>query len=801
MIRSARHGGKWLGDRRGASLALARYVHVEREGWEPKVREFGDLHPILRRQLRRSGIASIDAVPEQEAWRTFLDRITTVYEEAADAEELNERALGLASVEMQGLYLNLEQRVADRTREIELALANLEAANAAVAESEQRYRLLAENASDIVWRLDADGVMVWVSPAVESVLGWEPKQLLGTHVRDLVHPDDQGDTASWTAKILEGEVPPPLESRWQAADGSYRWLSLHARRIADSDGSMNGLIVGMRDIHEEVLARAALDRSQNLLRLAIDGAPQGMAVAGLDLSFRQVNPALCTMLGRDQEWMLSHSVRDVVFPEDFEADLAGRSKLRDGAVEKNIQECRWRKSDGSIVWVLHSTGLLRDAQNNPLFYVSHIQDNTEAHKLGAELAFRASHDPLTGLTNRDKLEERIATALNFKQRRGGAAGLLFCDLDYFSSVNSTYGHAAGDEVLRMVAQRMTSVLRADDIVTRIGGDEFVVVLAQVYDMPAAATVAEKLRAAISEPMQIDETHVTTTTMSIGVALADPDIDAHRLLRNADAAMYEAKNAGRNRVVLHNDASTARAEMDIRTGLADGQFVPWFQPIVNLVDGAVIGYEALVRRVRPDGSISTPADFLPVAERTTLITELDLHILNECVQMLGQLSAPMHVSVNVSAATLASSNYAKCVIDALTASGVDPTRLHLEFTETALLSVTTDVRQAMSELADLGVRWYVDDFGTGYSSIAHLRDLPVAGLKLDLSFTAGLGSDDPTCEQLASALVGLADGLGLDTVAEGVETPQQAAILRAQGWLHAQGWLYGRPVAMNRVAGR
>ncbi|MEI8081814.1 MAG: EAL domain-containing protein, partial [Actinomycetes bacterium] len=195
--------------------------------------------------------------------------------------------------------------------------------------------------------------------------------------------------------------------------------------------------------------------------------------------------------------------------------------------------------------------------------------------------------------------------------------------------------------------------------------------------------------------------------------------------------------------------------------------------------------------RPDGCVIDPAGFLPLAERTDLITEVDQAVLVQSVQRLRALAAPLFVAVNVSATSIATRGYAQQVTETLNNSGVDPIRLHLEFTETALLGTTDGVKQAMAELSGIGVRWYVDDFGTGYSSISHLRDLPVAGLKLDLSFTAGLVSKDPTCENLAQALVGLAGGLGLDTVAEGIETQQQADILIAQGWQHGQGWLHGR----------
>ena len=427
-----------------------------------------------------------------------------------------------------------------------LLMVNAESRMALEA-SETNYRLLAENATDIVWRLDEDSVMVWVSPSLESVLGWKPEQLLGTKPRELTHPEDQEVLSRRREALFTGEPIPESELRMRAADGSYRWMSVQVRPTRTDDGDVDGVIVGLRDIHDQVLAREALERSENLFRVAMDGAPQGMAVVGLDLQFLQVNRALGEMLARDESWLLSHTLRDVISPEDLEADLAGNNELFAGTAQRIVREGRWLRADGSALWVVHSTGLLRDENDNPLFHVSHIQDNTVAHERNAELAYRASHDPLTGLMNREQLQQRITDALLFRPRRPGQTAVLYCDVDHFKAINDGHGHAAGDEVLRVVARRMASVLRAGDTIARIGGDEFVAVLAQVYDLDAAATVAEKVRLAVSQPVTLEDGSVIPIEMSVGVSLAGPDIDAHRLLRNADAALYEAKNAGRNQV--------------------------------------------------------------------------------------------------------------------------------------------------------------------------------------------------------------------------------------------------------------
>jgi len=665
-------------------------------------------------------------------------------------------------------------------------------AGQALEASQRQYRLLAENATDAVFLLDSAGVVRWVSPSIQAVMGYDPGVLVGTDSTDLVHPEDLAQLGTVRAQAATGESASDFELRMRTADGRYRWVAGATGPALDADGNVVGRITSMRDVHERVLAGQELARSEQTFRLAMDGAPQGMAVVGLQQNFLQVNPALCAILGRDEQWMLAHTVRDVIHPDDLETCRAEQEALLTGTAHTSAHDGRWRRADGSNVWVVHSIGLLRDEQDQPLFYVMHVQDNTDAHRVREELASRANHDPLTGLINRNQLQAHLVHLLTVTPHPGVLPAVLFCDLDFFKPVNDQYGHAAGDAVLVTTAHRIASTLRSGDTVARLGGDEFVVVLDGVPDVDAAIAIAQKVRAVVAEPIPIGHEQTVNVTISVGIAMATDDIDGHRLLRNADAALYRAKDGGRDQIAVFNDAATSRAEANIRHGLAHGQFVPWFQPIVNLADGALVGYEALVRWVRPDGCVVDPAGFLPLAERTDLITELDHAVLEKSVQRLRGLAAPLFVAVNVSATSIATDGYALRIIETLNSSGVDPARLHLEFTETALLGTTASVKQAMSALSNIGVRWYVDDFGTGYSSISHLRDLPVAGLKLDLSFTTELGSHDPTSESLAQALIGLADGLGLDTVAEGIETQQQAAILIAQGWQHGQGWLYGRP---------
>jgi len=425
--------------------------------------------------------------------------------------------------------------------------ASLAAADA-LAEAERLYHLVAENTTDAVFLLDSSGVFTWVSPAVERVMGHEPSALIGTHSIDLVHPEDMPTILSMIAEVERGSRVVHWEARMRTASGRYRWVSAASGPARDPDGRVVGRLTTARDIHEQVLARQALARSEQTFRLALEGAPHGMAVVGLHGRFQQVNDSLCDLAGYDRAWFSEHSEADLIYPADAESDWAARDRLLAGDAEYDIQEARVVAASGNVLWVQHSLALVRDEHGMPLFYVSQYQDISDARASKANLQYRADHDSLTGLINREELQQRIGRILAQKQRRRGVFALLFCDLDHFKGINDTYGHAAGDHVLKSVADRIASVLRDTDEVARLGGDEFVVVLPEVFDLAAAAEVAQKIRDAVAQPLSVDHGQISIT-ISVGIALAAPGIEANRLLRDADVALYEAKGSGRDRIAV------------------------------------------------------------------------------------------------------------------------------------------------------------------------------------------------------------------------------------------------------------
>jgi len=429
----------------------------------------------------------------------------------------------------------------------------------------------------------------------------------------------------------------------------------------------------------------------------------------------------------------------------------------------------------------------------------------------AELAHRASHDPLTGLPNRRAFVEEVERALKRHTRQARAAkgrvAVLFVDVDDFKVVNDSLGHGAGDRLLEAVAERLSATLRPQDVVARFGGDEFTVLVADVADAADALRVAGRLADALRPPILLDG-EARFVTASVGLAVAGDHgspAAANGLLQDADAAMYRAKERGKARCEIFDDSmrevAVRRLELEgsLREALANGQLHLDYQPQVRLPDGEITGVEALIRWRHPQLGTISPAEFVPMAERLGLIVEIGAWVIREACCQARRWDRDLEVAVNVSTRQLAHGGLTATVRDALADSGLAPHRLCLEITETALMADIDRARAILAELRELGVLLAVDDFGVGHASLRHLRELlPVDILKVDKSFVDGVVDD---CEDAAivAAVVRLAVGLGLECVAEGVETAEQAAELAAMGCHIAQGYHFARPLAPERVA--
>jgi diguanylate cyclase (GGDEF)-like protein/PAS domain S-box-containing protein len=681
-------------------------------------------------------------------------------------------------------------------RDVEDLVRAREASVAAQAEVEQAYQLLVEFGAAVVHRGDGTGHLTWVSESVQDVLGFSPGEMVGEQVLDFVHPDDHLRVPD-VYEVAQGTAADSVDIRVRTKAGGYRWMEARARPVIDEEGAVVTVVGGWRDIDEFRRARSALAESESLLQTAVRSAAIGMALTDVHGSFLMVNPALARLLRYDEEWLLSHEIGDVLEPGALESVLVARQSLLDRDIEAYEDELPLRRADGEQVWARVSAVLIRGEDDQVLSILLQIADVTAEHAAQAQLSYQAFHDALTGLRNRAWILDVLEVDLAEAARNGGRVGVFFIDLDNFKLVNDSLGHQAGDEVLMAVADRLQSSLRPGDRVGRFGGDEFVVVVPQVAALRDIEHVAERISSTIAQELTV-QGHRIVPTASMGIALSGEHSTASSLLRDTDSALFRAKDAGRARWHFFDEAMHAQAvarltiEDEVRRALDAGEFVVHYQPIVRLEDGTVTGHEALVRWQHPERGLVPPAEFLAVAEESGLIVALGRQVLDQVCARLASSPELGPVNVNQSAVEISARDWMAEFVATLERHGIDPSRLVVEVTETAVLSMFDASRGDLLALRDLGVGIQVDDFGTGFSSISLLRDLPVTGLKLDAGFVRDLFDGESPADALAAGVAGLASGLHLLSIAEGIETPEQLAILRAQGWTHGQGYLFGRP---------
>ncbi len=668
-------------------------------------------------------------------------------------------------------------------------------AQEAVATSERRYRLLAENVSDTVMHADGDHIL-WVSPALTATLGWAPEDWIGHRVSEFAHPEAVPGFEDMRRARRAGQA---TVSRLQAlaADGSYHWIETHAKPYLDEDGVQIGSVTSFRLVDAEVAAEQAIRESEARYRLLAENGSDVVYQLDAGGLFTWVSPAVTEALGWHPADLVGTSPVDLIHLDDRAAVEARRQAFHTGEVVAP-HSIRFRTSAGQHRWMSARTRPLFDELGAMVGAVVALRDVTSEREAQDELAFRAFHDPLTGLKNRAWVLDMLDADLRAAERRGSQLGVMFIDLDNFKVVNDSLGHIAGDDVLATIAQRVSAVLRPDDRLGRFGGDEFVVVVPDVGEVHELEVIAERLSSAIAVELMVDQ-HRIVPTASIGIAVSTPASTSESLLRDTDSALFRAKGAGRARWHFFDEEMHAQAvsrltiEDELRRAIDEHQFVVHYQPIVRLSDAAVVGHEALVRWNHPSRGLLYPVDFLPVAEDSGLIVDIGHQVLHQvCELIAADPGLPGPISVNKSPLQIARPGWRDLFVEVIESHGVDPSSIVIELTETAVLNVLELTRDDLLHVRDLGIGIHMDDFGTGFSSISLLRDLPVTGIKLDRSFTSLLTVEDSPTNVLAAGLAGLADGLHLQSIAEGVETAEQAAILLAQGWTHGQGWLYGRP---------
>jgi len=668
----------------------------------------------------------------------------------------------------------------------------LPAADSSVREHASLLRLVANSVPALMAFYDADTLRcLFANAAYARTFGFDEQSVLGRTLEEIIGPEANRAIAPYVEQLRRHHKPAHYE-RQLATPAGARWLEVQLLPHFDAGGALSGAFVLINDITRHREAERALRESEERLSKFMDASAEGI-VFHKDGFVTDANLPAQQMLGLTLAEMLGRSTLDFVAPDQrprVQEVMAARSEI---AYESAIVDRHGLRIP--VEFIVRT--IERGGEKLRMTIVRDLRAVEEAR---ARIHHLAHHDPLTGLLNRAAFMERLG-ALMRGHRAGDARGaLLFVDLDHFKRVNDSLGHLAGDRLLQTLAERLTTLLREGDLVARFGGDEFMVALPGALPLARVQEVADQVLAALGAPLTLHGRTISVTP-SVGIALYPEH--AHTpadLVKNADAAMYEAKRQGRAMHRLYDPELSRRAmaalelETELTRAIEQGEFVLHYQPQWRAADGVLTGCEALIRWRHPARGLVEPDLFVPLAERQRLIVPIGQWVRREAVQAASRWRASgraLPVSVNLSALELREPGFVDGVAALLAEAALPAGALEVEITERMLMDDLDTVRRTLAALRGLGVRVAIDDFGTGYSSLGHLNQLPIDRIKIDRSFVHGLPGNAGNAA-IARAIVMLAHSLGREVIAEGVETEAQRAFLVGLGCQQLQGWLLGAP---------
>jgi diguanylate cyclase (GGDEF)-like protein/PAS domain S-box-containing protein len=677
-------------------------------------------------------------------------------------------------------------------------------AERALREAKQRYTALVGDSYEAICLVDTEGRILYLSPALHRMFGYEDEELLGRDGFAMLHREDVTRIEELRRDLLARPgTTVVFECRARHKRGEWRWLQGVAVNMLE-DPTISALVLNYRDVTDR-------RRSENALRQGEPSVGVDDWVFELDPEgrFTYCSPAVERMIGYQPQELVGRPMTDFYFPESREKVAQFFTRIVSARSGWTDLVQRLRHRDGTECFVEASGVPIFDAAGELTGFRGSDRDVTSRARFEQKVRHGSRRDPLTGLPNRLHFQERLASVLTRIARNAGGeqTAVLFIDLDHFKLINDTFGHAVGDNALQVIASMVRSVAGNDDNVARVGGDEFTVFLPGVEGVAEAQRVAKVIFEAISVPLVLDrnQVHVSAT---IGIALAPWDGDTSAaLIRNAEHAMHRAKELGRGRVqhftpeMRDQQARRMALESDLRRALERNELLLHYQPIFDARSTEMVGVEALLRWQHPSRGLLPPDEFIGIAERTGQIVPVGAWVLRQACLDLQRLrkarGADLRVSVNLSARQLQEPELLDTMRAIMQETGTDPRLLELEITESVAMQNAEATLATLRALKEMGVSLAVDDFGTGYSSLLYLTRFPIDTVKIDRQFVGNVTSD-PGAAAVVGAVVALAHSLQLKTVAEGVETTEQRDFLLSHMCSELQGFLLGRPVPIEAL---
>jgi len=682
-------------------------------------------------------------------------------------------------------------------RDLQLEKEKAEQDNIEAQESLARAQGLAHIGN---WEWHAGDKTAWWSDEEYCIFGLTKKDGEVTGVsyldyKNLIYQEDLSFVEYMNTKLTEGQSL-DFDYRIQLPDGGIRWVQ--ARNNAEYD--TEGKIIRHFGTTQDITDRKQSEKQLLLAQQVFDTTTEAIMVADADENIISVNPAFTKITGYEKEEVIGKAPR--LLQSGKHNDLFYKQMWHD-----LIQDGHWsgeiwnRKKSGELYPEWLSIAVIYDRKGNVEQYVSIFSDITQHKEAEQLIEYQANYDALTGLPNRNLFNDRLSTSLKVAQRENSCLALLFLDLDRFKWINDTLGHRAGDILLKETATRLTSVLRQSDSVSRLGGDEFTVILTDLDNELDSELIAEKILAQLALPFNLDEQEVYVTG-SIGITVFPSDGDtAERLYQNADNAMYAAKEAGRNQFSFFTAEMQKQAETrlillnELRQAIENKEFELYYQAVIDIKDNSLSSAEALIRWNHPQRGIVGPFDFIPLAEETGLIQPLGAWVVEQALQQLKQWNDAghrMHIAVNKSSKQFHNDECAIDLYGRMQELGIDSSQLTVEITETVLMEEQESTLQLLQDYRQAGISVSLDDFGTGYSSLSYLRKFPFDVIKIDRSFVMDVTENEDD-SSLVEAIILMGHKLGLRVVAEGVETRQQRDFLKDKNCDLLQGYFYSRPI--------